>query len=60
MYAGISSQYITVEPPHCFSKLIVNNRFTDSQVSVDSPRQVKELGHDEFKDFVDVDVVCRA
>lgn len=36
----------------------VDNRLSDSQVSLYRPRQVKKLGHDELENFVDIYVVC--
>ncbi|CAL5343846.1 unnamed protein product [Camellia sinensis] len=40
-------------------ELEVDDGFTKCQISLDSPRQVKELGHYELEYLVDVDVVCR-
>lgn len=38
-------------------ELEVNNGFPKSQISLDGPRQIEELGHDELEYFVDIDVV---
>jgi len=40
------------------AKLEVDNGLSNGEISLNSPRQIKDLSHNELEDVVHIDVVC--